>query len=137
MGYCVIANTKNIDAYLDNNSDAGFAIHLIGVGTYMGYLESFASNIDNNLQQMEDEGVAITIHNVFYRLLDKIQKPIMKITKVLEILVIVLSFIFLLVILIVYFILKKNDGELSDSRILIVDQGERIERAADRHNRGE
>jgi hypothetical protein len=66
--------------------------------------------------------VPVTLHNVFVRVQDLSRTPVLKTTKVLEIVVLVFSGIFILALLLIYYIVIKNESSLGESRIIMVEQ---------------
>ena len=115
----VLADTKQIESYLNTNAGARLAVRLIGVHAYVGYLESFTSNIDRNLSEMEAESIPLTLHNIFTRIQDKSHEPILHTTKVLEYLLLVALLLCIGFLAFSYFAAKKE--WLSETSITLGD----------------
>jgi len=122
----VLENVDNVNHFLDEAPHAGLVVRLVGAGTYLGAINTFSKSIDTNLKEMEADGVPVTLHNVFIRIQEKSRPAVMKGAKVLEVLVIILSIVFILALLIVYYIVKKNEDDLKDPRIIMVEQPDSI-----------
>lgn len=116
----VLTDYNNLETTLKSNAEASLVIKAVGVGAYMGYLSSFVNSIDANIRDMEAEGTDITIHNVLLRLQDKSHEPIRKTTKVLEVLVIVISFIFVLALIVAWAIIRSEKH--SSPKVTVVNQ---------------
>lgn len=118
----ILTDTKMLTAYIENTPNVSFVVQLVGVGAYVGYIKSFSGAIEKNLNEMRAEGVPVTLHNVFVRVQDLSRTPVLKTTKVLEIVVLVFSGIFILALLLIYYIVIKNESSLGESRIIMVEQ---------------
>lgn len=128
----ILSDTKMLEAYVDESPEAGLVVRLIGAGTFISYVTTFSEAIDSNIEDMKAEGTPITIHNVFDRIHQKSTEPILKVTKILEIVVLVVTGILLLALLIIYFIMKKNASSLSNPKVTVIEQPDAIETG---HNR--
>ncbi len=123
-----LTDAKMLNTYIDETPNAGLAVRLLGAGAYLGYIKTFSESIEDNLKDMREAGTPITLHNVFLRAQDMSRPPVLKAAKVFEILVIILSVLFILALLLAYYILKKNESDLNDPRIIMVEQPDSIER---------
>lgn len=81
---------------------------------------------------MKAEGIPVTIHTVFERIHQKSEAPILKATKILEIIVLVITGILLLALLIVWAYLKKDAAYLDNPRVTVIEQSDEMETG---HNR--
>ena len=106
-----LAEYRQIETYLSENNEAGLVIRLISAGAYIRYFKQFVNSIDANISDMQANGTPITIHNVLLRLQDKSAAPIVKATKILEIVIIVLAFVFALILIIASAILQHDEKE--------------------------
>lgn len=109
----VLLDYNQMEAYLKSSSEVSWIVRIIGANAYIDYLTKFVNSIDTNLYEMEQQNIDITIHNIFIRLHEQSKEPIFKITKILEIIVIVLSFIFVFMLIILWVILM-NDEKTGD-----------------------
>ncbi|MGM9745772.1 MAG: hypothetical protein ACI30H_02270 [Paludibacteraceae bacterium] len=110
----LIADSKQIRSYLNNNDDVNFIVRVIGVNAYISYLENFCENIDIYLNEFEETNTPFTLHNIFISLKEKSQTPVLQTIKIIEIIIIVVAFVAYLAILIWVMAIKKgwisNDG---------------------------
>lgn len=104
----LISDTKQIRTYINENSDVNFIIRIIGVSAYLGYVEDFCDHIESNFLEFQEFGIPFTLHNIFNFMLDKTASPILKTTKVLEIIILVVTGLFFLFLIIFYFLHKKG-----------------------------
>lgn len=93
-----LSNYKQIQAGLESNEDARFLTELIGVNVYIKALNLFASGIDCNLREMEEEHIPITLHNIFLRIQEKSKDSIVGITQKIGIAILIVTLIFFIVI---------------------------------------
>lgn len=93
-----LSNYKQIQAGLESNEDARFLTELIGVNVYIKALNLFASGIDCNLREMEEEHIPVTLHNIFLRIQEKSKDSIVGITQKIEIAILIVTLIFFIVI---------------------------------------
>ena len=114
----LIADSKQIRSYLNNNDDVNFIVRVIGVNAYISYLENFCENIDIYLNEFEETNTPFTLHNIFISLKEKSQTPVLQTIKVIEIIIIVVAFVAYLAILIWVMAIKK--GWMSNSNNGIV-----------------
>ncbi len=128
----VLKDTKMLDSYIDDAPNARLVVRLIGAGAYIQYVTSFSKSLDANIEEMKAEGIPVTIHNVFERIHQKSEAPIIKVTKILEIIVLVITGLLLLVLLIVYAYMKKDAAYLDNPRVTVIEQSDEIETG---HNR--
>lgn len=93
-----LSNYKQIQAGLESNEDARFLTELIGVNVYIKALNLFASGIDCNLREMEEDHIPVTLHNIFLRIQEKSKDSIVGITQKIEIAILIVTLIFFIVI---------------------------------------
>ena len=115
----VLSNTKMIASFIDERPEASLAVQLIGAGTYISYIKTFANTLQRHIQDMKDAEIPITLHNVLMRIQDLSRPAVLKWTKVLEILVLILSAVFLLALVIIYFIFTKNEDVVSGPCVVV------------------
>ncbi|MBR6266375.1 MAG: hypothetical protein IKR66_07280 [Bacteroidales bacterium] len=116
---------KDVDTFgnfLNEKSKAFFFTRLIGIASYMQYLDTFSGSINENLQEMEDNNIPITLHNIFTQAQQKCVPLIEKATRSLEIIILILTAIILIIIGILCYILSKNEDDLDNPRIYIAPQ---------------
>lgn len=128
----ILKDTKMLDSYIDDAPNARLVVRLIGAGAYIQYVTSFSKSIDANIEEMKAEGIPVTIHTVFERIHQKSEAPILKATKILEIIVLVITGILLLALLIVWAYLKKDAAYLDSPRVTVIEPSDEIETG---HNR--
>ena len=104
----LISDSKQIRSYLNNNDEVNFIVRSIGVNAYISYLEDFCDNINLYLNEFETTNTPFTLHNIFLSLKEKSQTPILKATKIIEIIILVLAFIVNLALTIWAFAIKKE-----------------------------
>ncbi len=104
----LISDSKQIRSYLNSNDDVNFLVRIIGINAYISYLEEFANNINLYLNEFETTNTPFTLHNIFLSLKEKSQTPILKATKIIEIIILVLAFIVNLALIIWSFAVKKE-----------------------------
>lgn len=104
----LISDSKQIRSYLNSNDDVNFLVRIIGINAYISYLEEFANNINLYLNEFETTNTPFTLHNIFLSLKEKSQTPILKATKIIEIIILVLAFIVNLALTIWAFAIKKE-----------------------------
>lgn len=104
----LISDSKQIRSYLNNNDEVNFIVRSIGVNAYISYLEDFCDNINLYLNEFETTNTPFTLHNIFLSLKAKSQTPILKATKIIEIIILVLAFIVNLALTIWAFAIKKE-----------------------------
>lgn len=112
-----LSNYKQIQAGLESNDGAQLLTELIGVNTYIKYLNFFTSSIDTNLQEMEEEHIPLTLHNIFMRVQEKSQDSVLEITRTIEIAILIITLLFFIVVVSAYFLLKH---EMSDDGKVII-----------------
>lgn len=116
-----LSNTKQWETALEEDNETTLAIQLIGAGAYMNYLKDFLKSVDANVAEMQAAGTDITIHNVLLRLQDKSRAPILKASKVIEVIIIVLGFVLILSLIIAWAILR-NEEKNGPKVVLAVDE---------------
>ena len=105
----ILEDYRQIEAGLGSNEGAMFVVKTLGMNTYMEFLGSFVSNIDENIREMEAEQIPITLHNIFVRVQDKSKGVIQKIAYTLEIGILIATVIFFIIMIASYFVVKHND----------------------------
>lgn len=115
----VLNDTKMLASYIDERPEASLTIQLIGAGAYISYIKTFAHTLEQHIQDMREAGIPITLHNVLERIHELSRPAVLKWTKVLEILVLILSAIFLIALVIIYFIFTKNEDVIGSPRVVV------------------
>ncbi len=115
----VLNDTKMLASYIDERPEASLTIQLIGAGAYISYIKTFAHTLEQHIQDMREAGIPVTLHNVLERIHDLSRPAVLKWTKVLEILVLILSAIFLIALVIIYFIFTKNEDVIGSPRVVV------------------
>jgi len=118
----LISDSKQIRSYLDNRSDVNFFIEIIGINTYIAYLEDFRDEVDKHLQEFEASGTPFTLHNIFDYLLEQSKTPVLKATKIIEIIVLVCCALFLICVVVAVYLIKNGHLTSQGSSITFGDE---------------
>lgn len=113
----VLSNSEELLSKANSDSPAGWIVQLIGARKFTKMLEAVVKDTDGHLSHFQTTGTPITIHNIFVYTQQQVQTPILKTTRVLQILVLVLALALLVVCVIVYFLIR-NDA-MSDPQIIM------------------
>lgn len=104
----VIANSKQMKYELEDNQDVNWIISLIGVNAYLESMEDFADNIESYVTRFENDNIEFTFRNALAYVKQDIQPAIYFVTKVIEIIVLIIAFIVFAAIGVVYVGRKKG-----------------------------
>jgi hypothetical protein len=104
----LISDVKQIRYYMDENQEVNFVVKLIGLGAYIGFAEDFCDHIESNFVEFQKEKIPFTLHNIFDFIQKKSQNPILRTTKIIETVIILVAAVFYLILLVAYFINKKG-----------------------------
>lgn len=104
----LIADTKQIRFYLNENAEVNFVVRMIGLNTYVSLLEKIGDNTESYLKEFESKNIPFTLHNIFDFLQQESRTSILKIVKIIEMVVVIVALVFYLILLIGYFANRKN-----------------------------
>ncbi|MDR1592786.1 MAG: hypothetical protein LBS16_07930 [Prevotellaceae bacterium] len=104
----LIADTKQIRYYMNENPNANFIVKAIGLGAYMGFAEDFCDHIEDNFIEFQKSEIPFTLHNIFDFIHKKSAVPVLKTTKIIETVVLIVAGLFYSLILIAFFANQKG-----------------------------
>lgn len=114
----VLSDSNQVSSYLESNPDVNFIMNAIGVTAYVYFFDEFSENIETNLIIFEQEGKEFTISNIFEYIHQNSKPSIMKGSKILQIIIIVLILIGYIALVIISFAVKKNLHDNNNSIII-------------------
>lgn len=87
----LIADTRQVTTYLDDNEQANFLVSLLGARAYVAAADMLCDNIDQVFADFEQTQTPFTPHNLFNYLQEQSQEPVRKATAIIETVILVLT----------------------------------------------
>ena len=106
-----LSDSKQLAAYLQTDEQARAAVDIVGAETLVKIFDETAKSLNNHLDYFSENNVPLTIHNVFDYVKDQSEAPVKLMTKGLYILEVIVFIITAIILLILFFIMKKGEGK--------------------------
>lgn len=104
----LISDTKQLKFELEENSDVNWLIEMVGVNVFLDAIEEFANNVDTYLCRFNEDQVDFTFRNVLNYVKLDAQPAIYFVTKIIEIVVLIIAFVAYLALTIISIGRKKG-----------------------------
>lgn len=85
-----LSDAKDLKKQVLEQNQVGFLVRVIGIKKYTDSIESFVDNIDANIKDFETQGIDFNLHNILLKVQEKTIAPIMLVTKIIQIILLVI-----------------------------------------------
>lgn len=104
----LLSDRKQIEKYLDSNTEINFIVKTAGLDAYINALDRFCSNIEDELEVFENESIPFNLHNILERLQKQSEGPVLAVVKVFEIIIICVIYLFVIAAAVIGIFMKKE-----------------------------
>lgn len=104
----LLKNRKQIDKFLESNSEINFIVKHTMVNAFLENLEDICGDLEKHMASFEESQTPFTLSNIFTYTLEEVKAPIRTVTKVFEIIILIISFLAALVVLFLWLSIRKG-----------------------------
>lgn len=104
----LLQNRKEIDRFLEKNSEVNFIVKHTFVNSFLDNLEALCGNLEQHMAAFEASQTPFTLSNIFTYTLEEAKAPVRTVTKVFEIIIVLLSFVVAVAVAFLWFSIRKG-----------------------------
>lgn len=104
----LLQNRKEIDRFLEKNSEVNFIVKHTFVNSFLDNLEALCGNLEQHMAAFEASQTPFTLSNIFTYTLEEAKAPVRTVTKVFEIIIVLLSCVVAAAVTFLWFSIRKG-----------------------------
>lgn len=104
----LLQNRKEIDRFLEKNSEVNFIVKHTFVNSFLDNLEALCGNLEQHMAAFEASQTPFTLSNIFTYTLEEAKAPVRTVTKVFEIIIVMLSCVVAAAVAFLWFSIRKG-----------------------------
>lgn len=104
----LLQNRKEIDRFLEKNSEVNFIVKHTFVNSFLDNLEALCGNLEQHMAAFEANQTPFTLSNIFTYTLEEAKAPVRTVTKVFEIIIVLLSCVVAAAVAFLWFSIRKG-----------------------------